>query len=439
MVNGGYGLGQVSSGQIILVQHALPQETIIVNIEETKKNYLLGRVREVIDPHPGRVTPPCSYYGQCGGCNLQHCHYSTQLGIKKSILSDLLLHQKDLIFQDDTLSFSPPLASPDQFAYRQRLRLQIGNKSNLGFFKFRSHDIIPVKKCLLATAQMNNTLSILRDHPESRRLADLANEIELQQYPDIKKTCAIFQLKRKPRPADINSARKLCGDSDDLDRVFFKGSDFPLRGTFTHGSDNLGINLKCTYPKVSNLLPSLVFSWEIGGFSQVNLKQNSNLIELVHKLSDVQNEESVLDLFCGMGNFSIPLALKAKKLHGIEGQGSAIRSAKNNAKIAGLTNTTFEKANVHKACVKLAQDKKEFDITVIDPPRQGVPGLAHHLEKITKKKLLYISCDPATLCRDLAELSKVGFAIKKIQPIDMFPQTHHLETVVLLEKLHSVG
>ncbi len=435
MANGGYGLGHISSGQVILVQHALPQETLIVSIEETKKNYLIGRIKKVIDPHPGRVTPPCSYYGQCGGCNLQHCQYSTQLEIKKSILSDLLLRQKDLTFQDDAFSLPPTLASPDQFAYRQRIRLQIGKKLNLGFYKFRSHEIVPVKKCLLATAQINNTLSILRDHPENRRLADLANEIELQQNPDTKKTTSIFQLERKPRPADISSAKKLCADSDDLDRVFFKGSNFPLSEPYSRDSNNKDISLKCTYPKISDALPSLEFSWEIGGFSQVNLEQNSNLIGLVINLSDVQTQESVLDLFCGMGNFSIPLAFNAKKLLGIEGQGAAIRSAKSNATTAGLTNTIFEKAHVHKACIKLAQENKAFDITVIDPPRQGVPALTPYLAKITRKRLVYISCDPATLCRDLAELSKVGFRISKIQPVDMFPQTHHLETVVLLQKI----
>lgn len=434
MVNGGYGLSKVSSGQIILVQHALPQETINVSITETKKNYLLGRIKEVIEPHPGRLTPPCPYFGQCGGCNLQHCQYSTQLEIKKTILSDLLYRQKDLTFQDDTLSLPPPLSSPTQFGYRQRIRLQIGKTSNFGFFKFRSHDIVPVKKCLLATAQINHTLSMLGDHPDARKLAQLSHEVELLQNPATKKTVSIIQLKRKPRAADINSAKNLCRDLDDLDRVFFKGSDFPLSGPYLQATAHMDNSLKCIYPKISDTLPALEFSWEVGGFSQVNLDQNRFLIELVARLVDVNTDESVLDLFCGMGNFSIPLAFKAKSLLGIEGQGAAIRSAKNNALRAGLGNTAFEKANVHKACVQLAQDKKQFDITVLDPPRQGVPALSPSLAKITRKKLIYISCDPATLCRDLAAMNKAGFTIRKIQSIDMFPQTHHLETVVLLDK-----
>ena len=188
------------------------------------------------------------------------------------------------------------------------------------------------------------------------------------------------------------------------------------------------------YPTITNPNRPVDLFWEAGGFCQVNLAQNRQLIETVLEFCQVKKTETVLDLYCGMGNFSIPFAMEAKEVFGIEGQGSAIRSAKKNATNAKLTNTRFLKSSVHGACLDLAEKGEHFDCVLIDPPRPGAPGLASQLAAITSKRLVYISCDPATLCRDLADLTHEGFAICKIQPIDMFPQTHHIETVVLLEK-----
>ena len=188
------------------------------------------------------------------------------------------------------------------------------------------------------------------------------------------------------------------------------------------------------YPTISKTKRPVDLSWEAGGFCQVNLDQNKNLIETVLEFCQVKKTETVLDLYCGMGNFSIPFAMQAKTVFGIEGQGSAIRSAKNNAANAGQANSCFLKSSVHNACIELAEKGEHFDCVLIDPPRQGAPGLADRLATIATKRLVYISCDPATLCRDLADLTDQGFTISKIQPVDMFPQTHHIENVVLLEK-----
>ncbi len=174
--------------------------------------------------------------------------------------------------------------------------------------------------------------------------------------------------------------------------------------------------------------------WEVGGFCQVNLEQNRNLVDLVCKYAAVQPEETVLDLFCGAGNFSLPLAATARTLVGIEGQGAAIRSARRNSENAGFANTTFFKQPIQKACLELTAAGKRFDLLVIDPPREGIPGLATMVGGLCRNRLVYISCDPATLGRDLADLTSAGFRIAAIQPVDMFPQTHHIETVVLLEK-----
>ncbi|MGB3223141.1 MAG: 23S rRNA (uracil(1939)-C(5))-methyltransferase RlmD [Desulforhopalus sp.] len=437
IVNGGYGFAHLSTGQVTLVRYVLPDEDVIITTEDVKKNYLFGKVQQILQEHPGRIKPPCIYYGHCGGCNLQHCGYPTQLTIKKGILEDLLGRQSQEAVRSSIDLLASPIPSPSAFGYRQRVRLQVGKRGVIGFHRYHSHDIIPIDICLLAGESINKTIAALQNNDDGHRLCELSTEIELQLNPQKGKTVCIFHLSRKIRPADVKSAKCFCGDVNEVERVFFVGSDFPITGPYCDEgkqNDALTNTFSIHYPNIMQLSGHLDLSWEVGGFCQVNIDQNKALIETVLEFCQVDKTETVLDLYCGMGNFSIPLAMAAKELLGIEGQGSAIRSAKENACNAALTNTRFLKKSVDNACQELAERGEHFDCVVIDPPRLGALGLAGYLAKITSRRLIYISCDPATLCRDLAELTSEGFTIKKIQPLDMFPQTHHIETVVLLDK-----
>jgi len=438
IVNGGYGFARLATGQIALVRQVLPGEMVIINTEEAKKNHLFGRADEIVQQHPARISPPCKYYGDCGGCDLQHCDYPTQLTLKGGIIEDLLLRQNEKEVRDAVHLLAPPLPSPAEFSYRQRIRLQVGRRGVLGFHRYRSHEIVPIKACLLAGKSINSCLSALRNLEDGQKLCDLSTGIDLQLNPQTGKTVCICHFSRKARPADRAAAKGFCRDVDELERIFFIGEDFPITGPFgdSVADDNAKPDniLSVHYPTIAGLSGPIDLSWEAGGFCQVNLAQNRFLIETVVDFCQPDKTETVLDLYCGMGNFSIPLAMGAREVFGIEGQGSAIRSAGNNAANAGLTNTRFLKSSVHQACLALAESGERFDCVVIDPPRQGAPELAERLAVLTAKRLVYISCDPATLCRDLAALTSEGFTIRKIQPVDMFPQTHHIETVVLLDR-----
>lgn len=245
---------------------------------------------------------------------------------------------------------------------------------------------------------------------------------------------AIFRFQRRPRPTDLKNAAELCATDGPLRVIFIKGDNYAPHGpiTATAELDNYDNLLQVTYNDIIGQTFSL--QWETGGFCQVNLDQNRQMIEKVVDLASPSPGNSILDLYCGMGNFSIPLALKGAAVTGYEGQGAAIRSARKNAENAGLKTARFFKSPVHDACKKLAQSNSTFNTVVIDPPRQGGPELADYLFKLCRKKLIYISCDPATLCRDLNNLTAQGFKIQNIFPFDMFPQTHHIETIVLLTK-----
>ena len=434
IVNGGFGLGHLPSKQVVLVQFGLPGESVIVTTEESKKNYLFGKVQQIKKKHPSRITPPCQYYGVCGGCNLQHCDYTAQLIFKKDILVDLLLRQNVIEAADIVSTVCDVIGSPESFHYRQRIRLQVKDDDKLGFNRFRSHDMIEIDQCILAKPSINKTLAALKENEKTYKLLALSKELELQQNPATDKVCCLLNFSRKPRPSDLKAAATLCSEIETIDRIFFTGDNFPIVGPIMPTDEAVNNFLTVHYPEIRGMQAPLDLSWEAGGFCQVNLEQNKTMIETVLEFCHIEPTNSVLDLYCGMGNFAIPISTMAASIFGIEGQGSSIRCAKHNAATAKAANATFKKQPVHTGCEALIEKGERFDCIIIDPPRQGAPELASQLNRLCTNRLVYISCDPATLCRDLKALTKVGFVIKMIQPIDMFPQTHHIETVVLLEK-----
>jgi 23S rRNA (uracil1939-C5)-methyltransferase len=434
IVNGGFGLGRLDDGRIVLVGKALPDEKVVLTITGGKKQYLYAAIAEIVEPHPARIIPPCRWYGACGGCDLQHCDYNEQLRIKTAIVRDLILRrfpnaQADLLPLLDDI-----LPSPARFGYRQRIRLQVDEKGRIGFLGFRSHRIVPVESCLVAADELNTVLAELPRNSSCAGILKNCSQVELLFNPGSSGVVCLFHLTRRPRPADIRQANELTGKIPHIERVFFCGADFPPAGPFGSRTDAQSNTLQMVLPPQEKGAASITLAWEVGGFCQVNLQQNPRLIGHVLRDCSLSSGDSVLDLFCGMGNFSIPMACRAASLLGIEGQGSAIRSARENSTKAGLTNTTFEKGPIHDACRRLVREGRVFDCVVLDPPRQGVPDLPRELATLTGRNLVYISCDPATLVRDLFALTQHGLAIRHIQPVDMFPQTHHIETVVLLEK-----
>jgi len=431
IINGGLGLGQLSDGRLAMVRQALPGEEVVISTEEEKKSYLVGNVVSITNPSPFRVDPPCPYYAACGGCDLQHAAYEEQLRIKRDILVDLLTRQNTLNDSDLSCPVAATLPSPQLSGYRQRIRLWIKDGAVPGFRQRRSHNIVGVRRCLIAQEELNQCLVALLDHPLSTKLFCNTSELELLYNPLSAQVTALFHLARKPRPADSMVATELTENLKTLERIFFTGQQFPITAAAPAGCDNL-FGFRCE--PIGTIPQPFSMHWEVGGFCQVNLGQNIQLIRIACEYAAITRDETVLDLFCGSGNFSIPLAATARSVVGIEGQGSAIRSAKANSRNAGLTNTTFYKKPIHAACEQLVEKGESFDCLVIDPPRQGIPGLARHLHDLCRNRMVYISCDPATLSRDLGDLAATGFHITRIQPVDMFPQTHHIETVVLLEK-----
>ena len=429
IVNGAYGLSNLPNGKTVFIRRALPGETVTVRITEDQEKICYADTVEVIDAHPARITPPCSCYAGCGGCDLQHAEYRLQCSLKKEMLTELLQRNRTTGPSGVDRLVEPVLGSDEHFGYRQRIRVQVNIPFTIGFNRFRSHEITPVNTCLLAPSDLNRYLAKLSASPVVEQIANHLKEIELLRDPDSNALCIILHLTRKPRAADRKTALYLAEETGDKTRVFLAGSEFAMEGPFCEDPDADAI-LSMTIP--GN--PPITLTWEAGGFCQVNHTQNLKLIQTVIDWARPAPERHLLDLYCGMGNFSLKLAELSASVFGIESQGAAIRSAKRNCVRNTILNAEFLKSDVKKGCELLVSGRKKFDAIVCDPPRQGMTGLAPLLGSLCRNRLVYVSCDPATLCRDLAELLANGFSVRKILPIDMFPQTRHLETVTLLER-----
>ena len=430
IVNGGYGLATLDNGKTVFVRHSLPDENVKFKTIDKQARLNFAKVTKLFQINPNRIDPPCPYYSDCGGCNMQHADYTYQCDLKQHILEDLFNRHSSEAVNGLSQKILPILPSEKQFGYRQRIRLKVDNRGVIGFNRFRSHDIINIQQCLLAPDVINNCLTVLIGSDSFDKIAGITDEIDIQQNPADETICVLLHLNRKPRPADSKNARSLAGEIGTTARVFLTGDHFATQGPFcqdkTDSDKMLSVNLSEPV--------ALTLSWEAGGFCQVNIDQNLRLIKLVLELCNPSSSDRILDLYCGMGNFSLPLARAAGFVRGIESQGSSIRSATGNSHINHLANTEFTKGDVLSTCKKIVQTGETFDTVICDPPRQGMVGMAALLAKLSKNKIVYISCDPATLCRDLGDLVNEGFGVKTIQPVDMFPQTHHIETVTLLEK-----
>ncbi len=430
VVNGGYGLARLADGKNVLVQFSLPGEMVAIAIDRHQKHLDYARATTIVTAHRGRIAPPCPSYGTCGGCNLQHADYDTQCRLKRAILVDLFARSQTPELRSQADSIAPVIGAAQPFGYRQRIRLQIDGQGRVGFYRFHSHQVIPTKRCLLAHQLISDTLARLAETKPFRRLAGTSDSVEFLLDPQRESLCLLFQLRRPPRPADRSAARRLGEDADDRIRVLLTGGTFAAEGPFAPDQSAANRLLSLELPGT----PPLQLTWEAGGFSQVNIDQNRVLVDVVMALATVDEPSRVLDLFCGMGNFSLPLARRAGHVLGIESQGAAVRSARLNGARNNLGNLGFRQATVADGCRQLIEGAQSFDLIVCDPPRQGIPGLATLLGRLCTRRLIYVSCDPATLVRDCAELTTAGFRVVSVQPIDMFPQTHHIETVVLLEK-----
>lgn len=425
IIAGGYGLGRLPDGRIILSRHVLPGEKIRAREINRRKGYVEAEVLEIIDPAGKRVSPECPYFSLCGGCDFQHIETAYQHQLKWEIVRESL--SRASISINDSI-IRPLLPSPDTFHYRYRIRLKIGRNGQPGFYRAASNELVPVSRCRLATDLLNQALQELFDSEKFKKSAAHFKEIELQHSPADDRIIAILHPRDgssflEEQPAALAASLHTINNC----LIIREKKLIPIDNQSSIPQLNLHVeglpgNLSCA------------LSWSPGCFFQVNVPQSINLMSLVLDLYNQSAGPAVLELYCGMGTFSIPLALAGAAVTAIEQNAESIRWAASNARRAGLDHCLFETGSVAGALKNFAGQGVHFDTVLLDPPRQGLGKPVTNLIRMAPGNIIYISCDIATLARDLAALTEGGYRLLQIHPVDMFPQTHHIETVALLEK-----
>jgi 23S rRNA (uracil1939-C5)-methyltransferase len=429
----GEGVGY-SYGYTLFIDGALPGEELRARVHESHKNYGRAHIVKTISASPHRVAPVCPLFGKCGGCQIMHLAYPQQLESKQKRVDDAL--QRIGKFTGVEVAACEP--SPSQLAYRNKIQLPVSpgeNGMRLGLYAHDSHDLVEIERCKIHCAlgeeAYAHLLRILKDskltaYDPKTGEGDLRHVI-IKTAVFTSQILIVLVTTQIDSPALNSVARKLLGAMPAIKGVVQNINT-------ASGNSVLGSEYRTLAgePVIEEKLCGLFFKVSPASFFQVNPEQAEKLYERVLALAALTGTERVLDAYCGVGTLSLILAKQAKEVVGVECVAEAIVDAKENAKRNALTNVTFECAEAE----TFIQTLQQTDVAILNPPRRGCePSFLERLVVLQPKRIVYVSCDPATLARDLAYLAANGYKIEVVQPFDMFPQTAHVECVVSLSFL----
>ncbi len=411
----GYGVAR-TGGKVLFIPYTVTGDKAWVEIIEEKKDYSFGRLSSLTFPSPWRMDPPCPYFGACGGCQWQHIDYLVHGRLKKDILEEILRRLGGV----REIPAVAVVSSPDPYAYRVRIQLKVEGKA-IGYYRERSRHIIGIDHCPISHPLVNQL--ILPLYKEWLFFVRM-KEIEINVSPEEGKGIFILHP-RSPRRGHEDSFRKLLQGSSIL-----KGCAVVTRnGVMRVGDPSLRFTLPiaCRQKKGRLTLRASPRS-----FLQVNLRLNERLVETVLEFSEVKEGEKVLDLYAGIGNFTLPLATRAGEVVGIEENGTAVEDGRFNAEQNGIKNCRFQHGRVEDLLKH--RPMAEPDLVVLDPPRAGCKEITDRIVALKPKRIVYASCAPATFARDLRSFREGGYCLQRLALFDMFPQTYHMEVVGLLQK-----
>ncbi|MCM2357249.1 MAG: 23S rRNA (uracil(1939)-C(5))-methyltransferase RlmD [Geobacteraceae bacterium] len=422
---GGAGLGHLA-GKVCFVPFTAPGDTARIRVKSEKRSYQEGELRELLTPAPERVVPPCPVFGSCGGCNWQHLSYDAQLAAKQEIFAELLW-RCGRVPRERLL---PIVAAPGPYGYRARTQFKlrfIAGELHIGFYRGGSHFVVDLPgRCAIADPAINRLFTelggLMAHFPEP----DKVPQIDVAIGDDDAALLVFHYIGSRHE----ETARWLA------QRWHDPATGLHLQSGRKATMQQIAAPGALSYLIPANFLPGVPerrLTFSAGGFSQVNYRQNLALIATVFDWAALTGRETVLDLYCGNGNFSIPLAHCAAKVVGVEDYEPSLRDARRNCQQNGVANAVFHCSDAASALAGLAQGRERFDLVVLDPPRTGAAELVRQIPLVKPAKIIYISCDPATLARDIGILGKHGYQVVKSVPVDMFPQTYHIESVTLLE------
>lgn len=410
-----FGQGVVrDQGKTLFIDGLLPGEQAEVCLIEEKRQFARGRVTRLLSRSPQRETPRCPHAGVCGGCQQQHAAIALQQQSKRQALQHLMARETGVAIIAQMIAGAP-------YGYRRRARfgLQFNAKTQrvvLGFRQAASHDLVALLACPVLAPTLEALLLPLGDCLSTLRARRRLGHLELVL-------------------AD-NGPLLLLRHLDPL-----HPQDHALLSAFAHQH---GLSLYLSDGGAPQRLCGEAPYYRVDGFRldftpsdfiQVNAAVNAQMVVQALAWLDVQADERVLDLFCGMGNFTLPLARRARQVVGVEGVPTLVAMAQNNARHNGLSNVEFFHQNLEEDVTRQAWAAQGFDKILLDPARAGAPGVMSHIVRLAPRRVVYVSCNPTTLARDSKVLLQGGYRLTRLCMLDMFPHTGHVESMALFESM----
>ena len=420
MSHDGRGIGRLD-GKTTFVDSALPGETVRFVYTQKRGKFDEGRTVEVLNPCSDRVEPRCAQANICGGCSLQHMSPDAQIQMKQGVLLEQLQHFGALQPEE----VLPPLTGPI-YGYRRKARLGvkfvIKKESVLvGFREKRNSFLAEIDQCHVLAEEVGLRFPELKQLIMSLQAKNAIPQIEVAKGDD-----GVALIVRHLEPLSERDQQALQGfcEENELQLYLQPGGNDTVHKVWPEGEERLSYRL----PQFD-----LQMKFHPTDFTQVNQEINQDMIAKALDFMDVQPDERILDLFCGLGNFTLPLATKAAQVVGVEGDDAMVVRGRENAEFNGLDNVAFYGADLTKPFDDQPWGQGGFDKILIDPPRSGALEIVSKMTVFKPKRIVYVSCNPATLARDAGELKKQGYKLLKAGVMDMFPHTTHVESIAVFE------
>ena len=425
----GLGVARIG-GRAVFIRDALPGEDCRIQILKVSRTAVYGRVLERRSVSPHRIAPDCPHYGRCGGCDWRHTDYAGELEWKLQRVNDAFQRIGGLSLTADRI-----VPAPSEAHYRAKVIFAVGQdaagKPVTGFYRARSHDIIPVEDCLLQQEDAARAAKALREWMECCHIPawDEVKHRGLVKHLFVRSGMICVVAAGKPvRAQELVSA--LLEALPETKSIVWNENrsegNAVLSGDFEtlYGADTVEVTLS-----------GLRFRLSPRSFFQVNPAQAEVLYGLAVEAAQLSGAETVIDLYCGTGAIGLIAAPKAKEVIGVEVVPSAVEDAGKTAELAGIRNAQFLCADAAEAAAQLAAEGRKPDVLFVDPPRKGlVPSVIDSIAEMSPGRVVYVSCDPGTLARDLKLFAEKGYHAETATAVDMFPRTRHVETVVLMSK-----
>ncbi|OGW51829.1 MAG: 23S rRNA (uracil-5-)-methyltransferase RumA [Nitrospirae bacterium RBG_19FT_COMBO_42_15] len=442
LVYGGKGLGR-HNNMVVFVPDVITGEKTLVEISARKKDYAEAELIQVLEPSPHRIAPACPIYHDCGGCQWMHIDYPFQVQSKREILAETF--KRTLKMDDIAIQ---PLIPSSPLNYRQRVQFKVhpvrdkapkapggrwqpvsngvkheNSKYQIGYYKKETHQLVDVNECLLLRPLLNKALKKIEELLNSGKISQLKDLKELHMHCSSDERAMVFILY-----ADEIS-------KDELNNLFKEIKEAVSEATGIIFIDKYKKRIIAGSPFIEEELQGISFRISGDSFSQIDWVQNKILVKLALDYIGDAQYKNALDLFCGIGNFTLFIAKNADNVIGMDSGKTAIDDAKYNSKKNLISNISFMYNDVKYGMASLLAEGKRFDLVLIDPPRNGVgKDSVNAIVRLQPSKIIYISCNPVTLSRDIAHFKAKGYELKRLQAVDMFPQTYHIETVAELVK-----